>query len=108
LRCNTRIEEVFYVVRAVAIKRESVARTETPTEHLRLQSLCNILPDESRGTHAHFLLSQIRDYLNLEGQVPVFISPRTSLAQLYPQTLGSLFVASYDFQGYGGTPTREI
>jgi hypothetical protein len=38
-------------------------------------------------------LSQIRDSPNLEGQVPVFISP---------QTLGSLFVASYDSQGYGG------
>jgi hypothetical protein len=24
------------------------------------------------------------------------------VAQLYPQTLGSLFVASYDSQGYGG------
>jgi hypothetical protein len=38
----------------------------------------------------------------LEGQVPVFISPRKRMAQLYPQTQGSLFVASYDTQGYGG------
>jgi hypothetical protein len=38
----------------------------------------------------------------MEGQVPVFITPRNSVAQLYPQTLGSLFVASYDSQGNGG------
>jgi hypothetical protein len=29
-------------------------------------------------------------------------SPRNRVAQLYPQALGSLFVASYDSQGYGG------
>jgi hypothetical protein len=34
--------------------------------------------------------------------VPVFISPRNRVAQLYPQALGSLFVASYDSQGCGG------
>jgi restriction endonuclease Mrr len=27
---------------------------------------------------------------------------RNRVAQLYPQALGSLFVASYDSQGYGG------
>jgi hypothetical protein len=52
-----------------------------------------ILRSESRGTHDHILLSQIRDSANLEGQVPVFIPPRNRLAQLYPQALGSLFVA---------------
>jgi hypothetical protein len=35
-----------------------------------------ILGSESRGTH-HILLSQIRDFPNLEGQVPIFISPGT-------------------------------
>jgi hypothetical protein len=45
---------------------------------------------------------QIRDSPNLEGQVPVFISLRNRVAQLYPQALGSLFVASYGSQGYGG------
>jgi hypothetical protein len=57
---------------------------------------------ESRGTHDHIFLPQIRDSPNLEGQVPVFISPSNRMAQLYPQALGSLFVASYDSQGYGG------
>jgi hypothetical protein len=31
---------------------------------------------------------------NLEDQVPVFISPRNSVVQLYPQALGSLYIAS--------------
>jgi hypothetical protein len=35
-----------------------------------------ILRSESHGIHDHILLSQIRDSLNLEGQVPLFISPR--------------------------------
>jgi hypothetical protein len=36
-----------------------------------------ILRSESRRTHDHILLSRIRDSPNLEGQVPMFISPRT-------------------------------
>jgi hypothetical protein len=44
-----------------------------------------ILKSESRRAHDHILLSQIRDSPNLEGQVPVFISPRNRLAQLYPR-----------------------
>jgi hypothetical protein len=58
-----------------------------------------ILRSEFRGTHDHILLSQIWDSPNLEGQVPVFISLRNTVAQLYPQALGSLFVASHDSQG---------
>jgi hypothetical protein len=61
-----------------------------------------ILRSESHGTHNHILLFQIRDSANLEGQVPVFISPRNTVAQLYPQALDYLFVASYDSQGYSG------
>jgi hypothetical protein len=48
------------------------------------------------------LLPQIRDSPSLEGQVPVFISPRNRVAQLHPHALGFLFVASYDSQGYDG------
>jgi hypothetical protein len=55
-----------------------------------------ILGSESRGTHDLILLSQIRDSPNLEGQVLVFISFRNRMAQLYPQVLGSLFIACYD------------
>jgi hypothetical protein len=39
------------------------------------------------------------DSPHLEGQGPVFISPRNRVAQLYLRALGSLFVASYDSQG---------
>jgi hypothetical protein len=72
-----------------------------------------ILRPESRGTHDHTLLSHIRDFPNLEGQVPVFISPRNRVARLYTQALGSLFVASYVSQGYGGVshsqhPTTQL
>jgi hypothetical protein len=44
----------------------------------------------------------IWDSPNLEGRVPVFKSPRKRVAQIYPRALGSLSVASYDSQGYGG------
>jgi hypothetical protein len=59
-----------------------------------------ILGSKSRRTRDHILQSQIRDSPNLEGQVLVFIYPRNRVAQLYLQALGSLFVASYDSQGY--------
>jgi hypothetical protein len=91
------------------------------TEHLQLWFLCNILSDwrmglsftiaaglrqrilgsASRGTHGHILLSHIRDSPNLKDQVPVFISPRIRVVQLYPQALGSIFFASYGSRGYG-------
>jgi hypothetical protein len=61
-----------------------------------------ILRSESRVTHDQILLSQIRDSPNLEGQAPLFTSPTNRVAQLYPQAVGSLFVASYYSQGYGG------
>jgi hypothetical protein len=77
---------------------------------LVLASAVNLRP-ESRGTHDHSLLSQIRDSPNLESQVPVLISLRSRVARLYPQALGSLFVAFYYSQGYGGgirtTSTRD-
>jgi hypothetical protein len=78
-----------------------------PTEHLRLFQFQFLLVlasavihrSESRGTHDHILLSLIRDSPNLEGQVPLFISPRNMVAQLYPPALDSPFIASYDSQG---------
>jgi hypothetical protein len=39
---------------------------------------------------------------DLVDQVPVFISPSDRVARLYPRALGSLFVACYISQGYGG------
>jgi hypothetical protein len=61
-----------------------------------------ILGSKSHGTHDHISLPQIRDSPYLEGQVAIFISARNRVAQLHPQALGSLFVISYDSQGYGG------
>jgi hypothetical protein len=60
----------------------------------------DILGSESRGTDNHTLLYHIRDAPNLEGQVPMFTSPSNRMAQFYPQVLSSLFVASYDSQGW--------
>jgi hypothetical protein len=48
-----------------------------------------ILGFESCRCHDHILLSQIWDCPSLEGQVPIFISPKNRVAQLYPQALGS-------------------
>jgi hypothetical protein len=47
-----------------------------------------ILRSESRRTHVHILLTQIRDFHNLEGLGAVFISPKNMLTRLYSQTLG--------------------
>jgi hypothetical protein len=69
---------------------------------LRVLASAVILRSKFHRTHFHILLSQIRDSPNLEGQVPVFISPRNRVAQLYSQALGPLLVASYDSQGYSG------
>jgi hypothetical protein len=61
-----------------------------------------ILVSQSRRIHDHILQSHIRDSPNPEEQVPAFIYPRNRVAQLYPQVLGSLFVASCNSQGCGG------
>jgi hypothetical protein len=46
--------------------------------------------------------SALRPTPNLENQIHVFMSPSDGVARLYPQAPGSLFVAFYDSQGYGG------
>jgi hypothetical protein len=99
-------DQIFITIRqlwvywcgAVSLTREQVCRLQL----LLVLASAVILGSESRGTHDHILLSYIRVFPNLEGQVPVFISPRKRMAQLYIQALGSLFVAIYDSQEYGG------
>jgi hypothetical protein len=59
-----------------------------------------ILGSASRGIRDHILLSQIRDFSTLEGEIPVFISPRNRVVHLYTKALGSIFFVSYDSQGY--------
>jgi hypothetical protein len=61
-----------------------------------------IMRSNSHENHDYILQSQIPVSPNLQGQGPVFISPRNMVAQLYPQALGSIFIASYDSQGNGG------
>jgi hypothetical protein len=100
-------DQIFIAVRelrvswsgALSLTRERVCRFQL----LLLLASTVILGSESRGTREHILLSQIRVTPNLEGQVTVFISPRKRVADLYSQTLGSLFVAAYHSQGYGGS-----
>jgi hypothetical protein len=53
------------------------------------------------GLTTYFTISDVR-IPNLEGQIPIFTYPRNKVAQLYPQTLGSLFITSYNSQGYSG------
>jgi hypothetical protein len=78
--------------------RECVCRLQL----LLVLASAAILGPKSSGTHDHILMSQIRDFPHLDGQVPVFLFPRKRVAQLYPQALGFLFVASYYSQDYGG------
>jgi hypothetical protein len=47
--------------------------------------------DRVPRTHDRILLSQIQDSPNLEGQVPVFISPRNRVTRLYPPGTAFLF-----------------
>jgi hypothetical protein len=54
-----------------------------------------------RDSWPHFTASDLR-LPNLEGLVPVFISPRSRVARLYPQVQASFFIASFESQGYGG------
>jgi hypothetical protein len=61
-----------------------------------------ILGSKSHRIYDNISQSQIRDSPNLEGQIPVFIFPKKRVTRLYPQVLGSVFVASYYSQGYGG------
>jgi hypothetical protein len=69
---------------ALSLTRERVCRLQL----LLVLTSAVIIGSESRRTFDHIWLSQIRDFPNLEGQVPVFISPRNRVAQLYPQALG--------------------
>jgi hypothetical protein len=71
-----------------------------------------ILRSESCGTDNRILLSQIRDSPNLEGQVPVFISPRNRVVLLYPQALSSLLLTSTSHramvEAFGPASTRAF
>jgi hypothetical protein len=69
---------------------------------LRDSSPYIIVTDLRRDSWPDITVTDSRRPSNLEGQVPVFISPRNRLAQLYPEALGSIFITSYNSQGYVG------
>jgi hypothetical protein len=99
-------DQIFITVRALrvcwcgspSLRRGQVCRLQ----FLLVLASAVILGSGSSWTYDYILLSQIRDFPNLEGQVPLFIYPRNKVAKLCPQALGSIFIASYDSQGYGG------
>jgi hypothetical protein len=75
-------DQIFTTVRQLRRVCWCGALTPTKERVCRLQLLlvlasAVLLGSESRGTHDHILLSQIRDSPNLECQVPVFIFPGT-------------------------------
>jgi hypothetical protein len=65
-------------------------------ERTGLQFAVQSVNSPSRAEHVTILYCLIWDSANLEGQVPIFISSRIRVAQLYPHALGSLYVASCD------------
>jgi hypothetical protein len=82
-------DQIFVAVRQLRLCRYgALSLTRERVCHLQLLLVLAsavILGSESRRTREHIFLSQIRDSPNLEGQVPVFISPRKRVAQLYPE-----------------------
>jgi hypothetical protein len=82
-----------------------------PAPFLTRECVCNLLVQLLLGlARATTLGSKSRrnqtifycliwDFLHLESHVPIFISLRNMVAQLYLWALGSLFIASYDSQG---------
>jgi hypothetical protein len=69
------------LMRAPSLTRGRVCRLELP---LALASPV-ILGSRTLGTHGHILLFHIRDFPNLENQVPVFISPGIVWSSFIPR-----------------------
>jgi hypothetical protein len=94
--CGT-YDQIFITVRQLRVCSCGVlSPTRGRVCHLQLLLVLAsavILGSKSRGTRDHILLSQIWDSSNLEGQIPVIMSPRNRMVQLYLKSLGSHFVA---------------
>jgi hypothetical protein len=86
-----------YVTSSLTDERMGLSFTIDPGPHQRSHSQVRF----QRDSWPHFTVSDLR-FPHPGGQIPVFISPRNSVSQLYPQALGSFFIASYDSQGYNG------
>jgi hypothetical protein len=99
---KTRLLLVSGSCRFVDVGRPVRREDGSVVTNCRWSSSAVILGFESRETHDYILASQIRNSHKLEDQVSVFLSPRNRVAQLHPHALGSVFVASYYSQRYGG------
>jgi hypothetical protein len=89
----------------------SDGRTDLPFTIAADHAGAVILASKSHETHDRFLLSQIRDSLNLEGQVSIFVLSRNWSPSYTPSYWVHFSVASYDSQGYGGgirTPLHHV
>jgi hypothetical protein len=91
----------FWQLRRFAISASSLTRKRVCS---LLYNCFWALPEQSHLSQSPTELTAISycliwDSPNPEGQVPLFISPRNRVAQLYPRALGSLSVASYDSRG---------
>jgi hypothetical protein len=105
--CQAPIWDQFFFPLEIFFRQLRVCYFVSPS--LMRGRVCNLLlllvsPAQSRSGLSPAWLKTIFyclnawDSPNLEGQVPVFIHPRNRVAQIYPRTLGSLSVASYDSQ----------
>jgi hypothetical protein len=73
-----------------------------PLQLLLVLASAVILVSQSLGARDHILLSQIRDFPQRRGPGPHIYIPQEQGGPVYPQELGSFFVASYDSQGCDG------
>jgi hypothetical protein len=90
--------DITFFLKVAVLSQRGALFDERMGEQFAVQSL-NAL---SHAEPVTILYCLIWDSPNLEGQVPIFISSRNRVAQLYPCALGSLYIASCNSQGYGG------
>jgi hypothetical protein len=74
-------------------------------ERTGLQFAVQSLNGPSRAEPVTILNCLIWDSPNLEGQVPIFISPRNRVVQLYPRALGHY---NFTYQCYTDNNTRNV
>jgi hypothetical protein len=105
--------QIFIIVRQLRVYRcgaSSLTGGRVCLQPLLALASASIIGSESRGTHDLILLSQIRDSPNLEGQVPVFITPLEQGAPAIPSGTGFPFVRLLRLAGlrwrYSNPPPR--
>jgi hypothetical protein len=98
-------DQIFIIVRQLWVcwcRAPSLMRGQVCCLQLLLAlASAVILRSESHRTHDHSYCFRFKTPPTWEVRSP-YLSHRNRMAQLYPQALGSVFVASYDSQGYDG------